>query len=53
MGVENAKAERSETALREVEQMLGKVMLFKPVIIQNYLHDEIDFGYALIAAIQH
>ena len=53
MGIENAEAERSETAPREMEQMLGKVMLFEPVMIQNYLHDEFDLDYAPIAAIQH
>ena len=53
MGIENAEAERSETTPREVEQMLGEVMLFEPVMIQNYLHDEFDRDYALIAAIQH
>ena len=53
MGIDNAEAERSETTPREVEQMLGEVMLFEPVMIQNYLHDEFDRDYAPIAAIQH
>ena len=53
MGFENAEAERTEAALREVEQMLGEVMLFEPVMIQNYLHDECDRDYTPIAAIQH
>ena len=39
MGIDNAEAERSETTPREVEQMLGEVMFFEPVMIQNYLHD--------------
>ena len=39
MGIENAEAEPTEAAPREVEQMLGEVMLFEPVMIQNYLHD--------------
>ena len=39
MGVENTEAERTETAPREVEQMLGEVMLFEPVMIQSYLHE--------------
>ena len=33
--------------------MFGEVMLFEPVMIQNYLHDELDRDYAPIAAIQH
>ena len=37
IGVENTEAERTETAPLEVEQKLGEVMLFEPVIIQNYL----------------
>ena len=37
MGVENTEAERTEIAPREVEQMLGEVMLCEPVMIQNYL----------------
>ena len=53
MGIDNAEAERKEEAPREVEQMLGEVMLFEPVMIQNYLHDEFDRDYAPIAAIQH
>ena len=53
MGIENAEAERTEAAPREVEQMLGEVMLFEPVMIQNYLHDEFNRDYAPIAAIQH
>ena len=28
MGIENAEAEQSETTPREVEQMLGEVILF-------------------------
>ena len=51
MGIDNAEAERSETTPHEVEQMLGEVMLFEPVMIQNYLHDEFDRDYAPIAAI--
>ena len=38
MGIENAEAERIETAQREEEQMIGEVMLFELVLIQNYLH---------------
>ena len=53
MEIYNAEAERSETTPREVEQMLGEVMLFEPVMIQNYLHDEFDRDYAPIAAIHH
>ena len=53
MGIKNAEAERIEAAPREVEQMLGDVMLFEPVMIQNYLHDEFDRDSAPIAAIQH
>ena len=53
MGIENAEAKRSETSPRELEQMLGEVMVFEPVMIQNYLHDEFDHDYAPIAAIQH
>ena len=49
----NTEAERTETAPRKVEQMVCQVMLFEPVMIKNYLHDEFDRDYALIAAIQH
>ena len=52
MGVENTETERIETAPREGEQMIGEVMLFKPVMIQNYLHEEFDRDYAPIAAIR-
>ena len=53
MGIDIAESERTEAAQREIEQMLGEVMLFEPVMIQNYLHDEFDRDYAPIAAIQH
>ena len=53
MGVENTEAERTERAPREVEQMLGEVMLFEPVMIQNYLYEDFDHDYAPIAAMQH
>ena len=53
MGIDNAEVERTEAAPREIEQMLGEVMLFEPVMIHNYLHDEFDRDYAPIAAIQH
>ena len=33
MGIENAEAERSELATREMEQMLREVILFEPVMI--------------------
>ena len=53
MGIDNEEAERSETTPDEVEQMLGEVMLFEPVMIHNYLHDEFDRDYPPIAAIPH
>ena len=46
-------SEKTEVAPREMEHMLGEVMLFEPVMIQNYLHDEFDRDYAPIVAIQH
>ena len=42
MGIKNADADRAEAAPREVEEIFGKVMLFEPVMIKNYLHDEFD-----------
>ena len=51
MGINSAEPERTEAAPREIKQMLGEVMLFEPVMIQNYLHDEFDRDYAPIAAI--
>ena len=42
-----------EPAPREVEQMLGEVMLFEPIMIQNYLNSEFEREFAPIAAIQH
>ena len=53
MGIDNAEAERTEPAPREIVQMLNEVMLFELVMIQSYLHDEFDCDYAPIAAIQH
>ena len=46
-------SEKTEVALREMEHILGEMMLFEPVMIQNYLHDEFDRDYAPLAAIQH
>ena len=46
-------SEKTEVATREMEHMLGEVMLFKPLMIQNYLHDEFDRDYAPIAVSQH
>ena len=50
---EEDSSEKTEVAPREMEQMLGEMMLFESVRIQNYLPDEFDRDYAPIAAIQH
>ena len=47
------RKEASEPTPREVEQMLGEVMLFDPIMVQNYLHDEFTRDFSPIAAIQH
>ena len=45
--------EANEPTPRETEQLLGEVMLFEPVQVQNYLHDEFTRDFSPIAAIQH
>ena len=48
-----ARKEANEPTPREAEQLLGEVMLFEPVQVQNYLHDEFMRDFSPIAAIQH
>ena len=47
------RKEANEPTPREAEQLLGEVMLFEPVQVQNYLHDEFMRDFSPIAAIQH